>query len=484
MVFSSTFFIWYFLPVALLLYVLCSFSRLAQNVCLLIVSMVFYAWGEPLHIIPLIYLILVNYTLGLFMSEGRSVAGKRTVIKLAVVLNIGMLVFVRYAAEVLARLGEYTGVTLEFTMPPTPLGVSFFTLQALAYVLDLGRGKAKPEKNIINVGLYIAMFPTILAGPILRFGDMAKQLRDRAVTLELFGKGCARFVIGLAKMTLLASPLALVADNIFTLSAMGTQVMSVPVLLAWLGVFAFGLQIYFTLAAYSDMAIGMGAMFGFSIRENVLYPYTARTVADFWNRWNISLYRWFYVYVFIALGGPRPKRARVRGRIQPHNFIVRNLFVLWLLLALWHGVSWSFAIWGAWFFLFALFEWIVRLPQRNLTSPLWRVYLLLVVGVSWVFFRCHSIGECGVYLSNMLGINDNGFLSPLALTFARESWLVFLAGILLATPVGLRIKERMQGMKAGALQFPVAACYWLGLATLFGISLVFLARTPYIPYVL
>lgn len=512
--FTDILFIAYFLPASLLLYFACGFSRGAQNVCLLALSLVFYAWGEPLYLIPLLYAVLVNYGLGLLLTEDKTDAERKRVLRVAVVLNVGMLLFVRYAgplagelAELLAGLaGQLTpqsGSPAAAALPPAarltagladwaagvdlplpPLGVSFFTLQALAYVFDVSRGKAKRETNICNVGLYIALFPTVLAGPILRFTDMASQIRDRRTTFEGFGKGSMRFVTGLAKLVLVASPLSLVAGHVFTMSAGGGQITDVPVMLAWLGLLAFGLQIYLTFSAYSDMALGVAGMFGFSIRENFRYPYAALTVTDFWKRWHISLFRWFHSYVYIPLGGSRPRLVRFRGAMRPRNFVVRNLFAVWLLIALWHGISWTFFLWGMWFFILFVFEWIVRLPQRDISSPAWRVYLLLAVGIGWVFFRSHSVGESMDYFANLLGLTSNGVYSELAVIFLKENWLPFLLGVLLCTPLGSLPEQWIGSPKIGAARYPLAALYLAAVAALFCLTLVYLTRTGHIPFVL
>lgn len=496
MVVTDFLFLAYFLPGALLLYYACGFSRRAQNVCLLVLSLVFYAWGEAFNLLPLLYVVAVNYGLALLLKQDKTAAQKKRIVAAAVILTVGMLLFARYAgiaAVELAGLWAWPGWAVpafralerfgtDFPLPPP--GVSFFALQALAYVFDVARGKEKRETNIVNVALYIALFPTVLAGPILRYAGVAGQIAGRRTTLEGLGRGGMRFAAGLAKLVLVATPLSLVAGHVFAMSAGAGQAADVPVMLAWLGLLAFGLQVYLTFSAYSDMAIGLAGMFGFSIPENFRYPYAALTVTDFWRRWHISLFRWFYSYVFIPLGGARARPVRIRARVRMRNFLVRNLFVMWLLIALWHGIGWNFFLWGMWFYILFLFEWILSLPKRRLNNPVWRIYVLFAVAVGWVFFRCHSPGESMDYFANLLGLTANGFYSDLAVLFVKENWLPFLAGIVLCTPAGTLPEKWLDAERHKAARFAAAVLYPAAVAALFCLALIFLTRTGHIPFVL
>ncbi|UQZ87847.1 membrane-bound O-acyltransferase family protein [Deltaproteobacteria bacterium Smac51] len=482
--FSDLFFIGYFLPAALLLYFACGFSRRAQNLCLLLISLVFYAWGEPLHLIPMLCLILINYSLGLRLTGVQTVSQRKRVIALTVALNAGLLLLVRHGPALATELSAQTGLAVPaylLNWPPAPLGMAFFTLQAMAYVFDVARGKAAPDRNILNVGLYIALFPTVLAGPVLRYADMAAQIRGRKFSLEKTGLGGLRFVTGLAKLVLVAGPVGLVAEHIFNMSAAGSRLYDVPVTLAWLGLLAFSLKIYLSFSAYADMAIGLGGMFGFTIKENFRYPYAALTVTDFWRRWHISLFRWFYSYVYIALGGSRPQTVRRRGGMVQRNMIVRNLLIMWSLIGLWHGLSWTYFLWGLWFFIFYVFEWITRLPHRGISGPGWRVYLLLTVCLSWVLFRSHSLGDSLNYYGNLLGLTSNGFYSQLAVILVRENWLPFLLGLLLSTPIGGWPLKRLAAPGAGTVRYPLAVGYLTAATGLFFLSLVYLSRTGPVP---
>lgn len=483
MLFPSVLFILYFLPVALALYWAFSFSRPAQNVVLLLLSLVFYSWGEPLFLLPMLFLIVVNHTLGRKLDGAQFPAYRWKIVALAVILNIGTFLIVRYGGTLVEGAARLVGADLATGDLPIPVGIAFFTLQALAYVFDVRRGKAKPETNIVNTGLYIAFFPTVLAGPILRFTDVAAQLRERRVTLELFGQGCERFIVGLAKLVVLAAPLSQMANGIFARSAAGNQFYNTPMLLAWLALIAYGLQVYMGFSGYSDMAIGLARMFGFSIKENFRHPYMAHTVAEFWNRWHISLYRWFYVYVFLVLGGSRARLVKFRGALRPRNYVLRNLFIMWLLIGLWHGASLNHLFFGMWFFIFALFEWLVSLRRKNTGNPLWHIYLLCVVGVGLVFLRCSSVGETMRFFSNLLGVSGSGFSSDLAIALARENWPALALAVIFSTPIGHKVLELLRGGEGGGFVGALRVIgYLLVLAGIFLVAVIYLTRAGAIPF--
>lgn len=477
-------FLLYFLPAALLLYWTCEFSRPAQNICLLIFSLVFYAWGEPLYLVPMLFLVVVNHMAGRGVANQSLPRNKWRIIKIATALNIGMLLFVLYGENLVPVVSERLGAAIPWP-PRAPLGIAFFTLQALSYVYDIGRGKARPESNIVNTGLYIAFLPTVLAGPILRFGDMASQLHERRMTFPLFGMGCERFIVGLAKVILLGVPLSRMADAVFNLSAAGNEFVDTPVALAWTGLFAFGLQLYLVFSGYSDMAVGLGRMFGFTVKENFRHPYVARTVADFWKRCHITLYRWFFVYVFLSMGGSRPKKVVVRGgATRLRNHVLRNFVVLWLLIGVWHGVSWNHLFFGVWYFVFTFLEWVVSLQRKDVRHFAWHIYVLFVVLVGWVFLRCNNTGETLNFLSNLLGVNDNGFHSDLARAFLMENWHVFLLSALFCTPAGEMALGWLRRDRKGVAGWCVGVLYLAVLVGLLGLSFIFLTRTGHvIPFV-
>ncbi len=487
MLFSSIIFLCYFLPITVAVYVLVSFSRLLQNAWLLLVSLVFYAWGEPLFVLFMILSIFANTLFG-WMVDRRHKAARsaRWVVAIAVIFNIGVLFVVKYLGFALDNINAVLGFDFfEFEGFVLPLGISFFTFQALSYVLDVYRGDAEVEKNPFYVGLYIALFPQLVAGPIVRFADIAAQLRGRVVTWDSFSAGCSRFVIGLGKKTLIANAMGAIADRVFDLSAAGSQVVFVPSMLAWVGLFAYTMQIYFDFSAYSDMAIGLGRLFGFEFKENFNYPYISTSVTEFWRRWHISLSTWFREYLYFPLGGSRPETIYGKriGAGRRSALIIRNLFVVWLATGVWHGADWTFIIWGMWYFVFILFERVTKFTSRDIPKVVGHTYLILVAMIGWMFFRAGNAREAMVYLSNLLGINDNGFYSPLAMAILREYWLFFVLTIVFSTPFARNLGGMLERGGLGPWRPIFCAAYPFLLLFVYGISVVYLAKGTYAPFI-
>ena len=484
MIFASIPFIFYFLPLVLLLYLACEKFILAKNVLLLAVGLVFYSWGEPAHLIPLLILIVGNYLLGLALTDAKPKGTRRKrIVFLAFVLNLGVMAVARHGNTFfLPLLDQFFGVQTTFRMSAAPLGVAFFSLQALSYIFNVARRKTPPEKNILNVALFISFMPTVLAGPVIDYRDMAEQLRSRKTSLALFGSGCERFIVGFAKLVIVGVPLYRLSEDILHMSAAGAGNFDVPVVLAWLGFFALALRYYFVFSAYSDMAVGLAGMFGFHIKKNFNYPFTAHTIGQFWTRWNILLYRWFYRYIFLSMGGARPKRVMIKGLPRQRNYVLRNLVCFWLLFGLWHGFDWPHLLWGVWFFFFALVEWIIKLRWRDTRSIFWQLYTLFVVSFSFVFLRCVNIGEAMNYLGNLLGVNGGGFYGELTFYFIKENWAYLLAGIF-CFPIGRKVTDMLKSETPGGLQYVLAVGYPLLLAALFFLSMVFLSRVDFIPFI-
>lgn len=366
MLFSSLIFIFYFLPVVLTGYALVGFSRTAQDIWLLLASLFFYAWGEPLFVFVMMASIAVNWLIGLSIGreKKRLLPGRaRALLVVAIVFNVGILFVYKYLGFVVDNINYLVGhellphITLHL-----PLGISFFTFQAMSYVFDVYKDEVEVERNPFYVGLYIALFPQLVAGPIVRYADIAEQMRQRKVTWDMFSSGCSRFVIGVGKKILIANSMGAVSDRVFDLSGAGNHVYIVPSMLAWLGLLAYTLQIFFDFSSYSDMAIGLGRMFGFTFKENFNYPYISSSVTEFWRRWHISLSTWFKEYVYIPLGGSRGHGVGIDPAAGKKSLrLVRNLFVVWLLTGIWHGANWTFIVWGMWHFLAILmgrdFQW-------------------------------------------------------------------------------------------------------------------------------
>ena len=423
MVFSSTTFLFLFLPVLLGLSLLA--PRPLKNTILLVASLLFYAWGEVTLVVLMLACIGVNHVLGLLVEKVRERSAGRWVVAAAVVANLGFLGFYKYANFFVENMNVLlSGLGLApilWTKVRLPIGISFFTFQALSYVIDVYRGDAPAQRNPFRLALYISLFPQLIAGPIVRYKDIASQLLRRHVDLAGMATGVQRFVLGLGKKLLLANTLALPADEIFALP--GSELTTG---LAWLGVVCYTLQIYFDFSGYSDMAIGLGRMLGFHFLENFNYPYVARSMTEFWRRWHISLSSWFRDYLYIPLGGSR-------GRPWRTYF---NLALVFLLCGFWHGASWSFVVWGACHGVLLVGErvgrrWFSVDPPRVLRHG----YVLLMAMVTWVFFRAETLQGAGSMLAALAGFGSGSGLDQYPeMYLTAELWLVFAAGLVGAMP--------------------------------------------------
>ncbi len=391
MVFSSITFLFFFLPATLFTYFI---SRKLRNFTLLLFSLFFYAWGENIYVLVMIFSIVFNYYCGIALSAktwGR-IFSSRTILTLGVIFNLSVLFFFKYANFIVDTINQFTAV-FSFTpvnLPPVhlPIGISFFTFQALSYIVDVYKGQVPAQRSIINLGLYISLFPQLIAGPIVRYHNIAKELINRRITRDDFSSGVRRFLYGLSKKVLLANPLALTADKIFSLS-----VADISSPLAWLGAICYTFQIYFDFSGYSDMAIGLGRMFGFHFLENFNYPYISRSIREFWRRWHISLSTWFRDYLYIPLGGNRYSKSRT----------MFNLFLVFLLCGLWHGAAWTFLAWGLYHGFFLVLERTVWGDfLKKLWVPIRHIITLIIIIIGWVLFRSDSISNAIAYISIML----------------------------------------------------------------------------------
>ncbi|MGP0584937.1 MBOAT family O-acyltransferase [Paenibacillus timonensis] len=429
MVFSSLMFLFQFLPITLLVYYL-SPPKL-RNAVLLAASLVFYAWGEPLYVFIMMFSTLVNYAGGLMIEKYRERRGiAQGVLLVSLIVNLGLLFFFKYAEFVLDNLNGLLHLQLQIAELPLPLGISFYTFQTLSYVIDVYRHKVTAQRNLISFGAYVAMFPQLVAGPIVKYGDIARQLVVRHMTLDRFGRGAELFIRGLAKKALLANQIGLLWTNV-----KATPPGELSVLSAWLGILAFTFQIYFDFSGYSDMARGLGKMFGFEFAKNFNYPYVSRSVTEFWRRWHISLGSWFREYVYIPLGGNR------KGLLMQ----LRNVLIVWFLTGLWHGASWNFIVWGLYFGFLVTVEklfWLKGL--RRLPRFVAHGYTLTAVIVGWVFFEYDKLETAGQFLGTLFGYESYGIVNQQALyditTYA--GWLVLLA--VCATPLPRRLLLRVR----------------------------------------
>lgn len=389
MVFSSTIFLCVYLPLVLLGYYIC--PKKGRNLFLLIVSLVFYAWGEPKYVFLMIFSILVNYIFGRLMDKNRGRQKRmKLLLVLSVVIDLGLLSVFKYTDFVITNINAIFGSSFDLLNIALPIGISFYTFQAMSYTIDVYRDDVRVQKNLIDFGMYITMFPQLIAGPIVRYADVQDQLADRSVTTADFSEGVMRFVVGLGKKVLLANQMGAVWSDIYALGG------DVSALMAWTGAIAYTFQIYFDFSGYSDMAIGLGRMFGFKFPENFRYPYQSVSITDFWRRWHITLSTWFKEYLYIPLGGNRRGLARQ----------ALNLLIVWSLTGFWHGAGWNFVLWGLYYFVILFIEKLFLLKALDKLPKFFRhVYALLLIIIGWVIFASDDVSVLLPYLGSMFGAN-------------------------------------------------------------------------------
>lgn len=476
MLFTSIPFIFYFLPIVLLLYYLLSFSKLVQNILLFIVSLVFYSWGDVKFVLLMLFSIIINTILGGLVDQFRS---KRKIAKMILfvtcAINLGILFVFKYLNFVVKNINSLLGSnTITIKQFILPLGISFFTFQALSYVVDVYREDAKVEKNPFYVGLYIAFFPQLIAGPIIRYNTIANQIRNRKTTFKKFSIGCTRFATGFCKKIILANAFAVLADNIFDLSKAGIDLCEIPVMMAWLGAIAYTLQIFFDFSAYSDMAIGLGLMFGFEFEENFNYPYISKSISEFWRRWHISLSTWFKEYVYFPLGG---------SRVDNNDKMIRNTFIVWMLTGIWHGAEWTFILWGLCNFIFIMMERLIRFEESRISNVIKHMYTMFVVMIGWVLFRAENLKYARDYILNMFGANYNSIIDSRTIMFIREYWIFLIAGFILSTPIAKRINKLCVDNEMKFINTVSVIIYPLTLMILFLICISYLVVGTYNPFI-
>ncbi len=387
MVFSSMTFLWIFLPILLGIYYIS--KEKYRNTILLIFSLIFYSWGEPRYIILMIFSIIINYILGIILDKSKTTIKKRIILVIAIIFNLSLLGYFKYFNFFASNINKIFNITIiPIKDIALPIGISFYTFQIISYIFDLYKNEIKVQKNILKLSLYISFFPQLIAGPIVKYHDIEKQLNSRETTIEKFAYGIRRFVYGLSKKVILANSLAYIADYIFDINV---SAINMPI--AWLGAVCYMLQIYFDFSGYSDMAIGLGKMFGFDFMENFDLPYLSNSITEFWRRWHISLSTWFKEYLYIPLGGNR------KGKIRTYI----NLSIVFLATGFWHGAAWNFIIWGIYNGLFIVLERIKlkNLLDKNKFKVINYIYTLLVVLVGWVFFRANGLKNAIKYLKVM-----------------------------------------------------------------------------------
>lgn len=427
MVFSSIFFIFVFLPVFLLLYYITPVRF--QNIVLVIGSLFFYAWGDPTYLLLMIFASVFNYYMGIELERTRQTdrLGKFNLI-FTIIINLFILCFFKYTGFLMDSIGSIIGQTLPAPQLGLPIGLSFYTFKNLSYVFDIYKGKTKAQYNFLNFATYSMMFPHMVSGPIIRYADIEDQITNRGKSLQKIGVGSEMFIKGLAKKVLLADNLALIYSGITS----GNQNLSMTT--AWIAALAYSLQLYFDFSGYSDMAIGLGRMMGFTFPKNFDYPYTSSSVSEFWRRWHISLGSWFRDYIYIPLGGNRvalPKQ-------------IRNILVVWALTGLWHGASWNFVLWGVYYGILLLIEkFLLGKILERLPKVLSVTITFLIVVIGWVLFSHTNFAEMGHYLSAMFGFGAAGIIDGTAFYYLKTGLVLFILSFIICRPSTYQLYKKL-----------------------------------------
>lgn len=469
MLFSSVVFLLYFLPLTLILYFSALPFKKLQNLILLLLSLIFYAWGEAGYLLIMIISIFFNYILGLLIYKYRlkNKIGKFFLI-LGCTCNLGILFVFKYLSFFIKNIDTLQGMKFPVPKLVLPIGISFFTFKAVSYLIDTYRGYTKVEKNPIYVGLYISFFPQLLAGPLSRYNDIVDQIKDRKITWQKFSVGTCRFITGLGKKVLISNSMAVIVDRIFQMNVYS----NVPITLAWLGSIAYTLQIYFDFSGYSDMAIGIGLMFGFKFEENFNFPYISKSITEFWRRWHITLSLWFKDYVYFPLGG---------SRVSNKDKLIRNLLVVWVLTGVWHGAEWTFVMWGFLNFVFIAFEKIISFEKINIKGVYKHIYALFIINLGWVIFRSDTLMVAGKYISCMFGLANNDFWSPYTFMFIKENIVYFTAAFILSTPISKRINKFIVDNGKGYAFLEIL--YPFTIIGLFFVSISYIVKGTYNPFI-
>ncbi len=462
MVFSSTIFIFVFLPIVLLSYFL--LGKKFKNYILLISSILFYAWGGISYLKVLIASITINYIFGLLIDKWKNnIKLKRIFLGIGILLNLGILFYYKYYDFFIGNVNRVFNTSFSLTEIVLPIGISFFTFQGMSYIIDIYRNDGKVNKNPFSVALYISFFPQLVAGPIIKYKTIDDQIRSRKESLEYFSYGINRFVLGLAKKVIIADILGGMADNIFNLYYSGIDTPT-----AWIGAICYSFQIYYDFSGYSDMAIGLGYMFGFKFMENFNYPYISKSITEFWRRWHISLSTWFKEYLYIPLGGNR------KGNVY------FNLFVVFLVTGIWHGAAWTFVLWGIWHGLFILIERFSKNKSWYIKTPAVIKYIIamLVVIIGWVLFRADSLSQAVGYIGTMFGLVNAKVITFEYIYFINKKLVVWiLISIIGSLPFISNKVIRYKGTKG----FEIITTVFI--LILFIVSIVFVVNSTYSPFI-
>ncbi|MGM9977361.1 MAG: MBOAT family O-acyltransferase [Clostridium sp.] len=459
MIFSSIIFIFTFLPIVLAIYYIS--PKKFRNFVLLIASLVFYAWGEPIYIFLMIFTTIFNYLMALWINV-RKGKKKKIFLIVTVVVNLLILGYFKYYGFLIEIINSIFHVSIKYTQLALPIGISFYTFQTLSYVVDVYLKKVKVQKNLIDFSTYVTMFPQLVAGPIVKYSDIQRQLKNREESFDNFGIGFEKFIIGLGKKVLLANNIGMLWN---TIQAQNLE--SISVLTAWLGAIAYTMQIYFDFSGYSDMAVGLGRMFGFKFIRNFKYPYISKSVTEFWRRWHISLSSWFKEYVYIPLGGNR------EGVLKQ----CRNLLIVWTLTGLWHGASYNFVAWGLYYGVLLIFEkFIFERALNKLPVLIKKIYTMTIVIVGWVLFAAPNLSWAVKYIKILFFVGKNKFIDGNFKYYLNNNFILLIILILASTPFLKNIFNSIKESRGGYAISIILQC------TLFILVIAYLLNASYNPF--
>lgn len=463
MVFSSLVFLFVFLPLIIFIYYISKDKY--KNYLILTASLFFYAWGEPIYIVIMLLSIAVNFIFGKKVCKDNIRSNRKIWLVMSIVFNISMLGIFKYTGFFIENINRVFKNNITDPGIALPLGISFFTFQAMSYVIDVYRDDARVQKNLLHLALYISLFPQLVAGPIVRYQTVADQIENRKHTMQKFENGVSRFIIGLAKKVLLSNSLGMLADSVFN-----TQISELTVLSAWLGIIAYSLQIFFDFSGYSDMAIGLGNMFGFEFLENFNYPYISKSASEFWRRWHISLGSWFRDYIYIPLGGSK------KGKLR--NYI--NLFIVWFLTGFWHGASWTFIAWGLYFgVLIAIEKAFLGKILDRIYSPISHLYLVLVVMIGWIFFRANSFTYAFNYIKLLFGLDNNLLYNNLTIMYLNDYGYIIVLSVIFSVPIIPIFKNKLHEFKETHVYYIIRSIVFM---SMFGAIVIELVNSTYNPF--
>lgn len=451
MVFSSLSFLFFFLPLLLVVYYISKDNY--KNYILLVFSLIFYSWGEPVYVLLMILSIIINYIVAILIDKYKDKKIKKMILIIGIIIDIGLLFYFKYSNFFIDILNNIFGLSYKITEIVLPIGISFYTFQEISYLVDVYLKRIKVQKNIFNLGTYISFFPQLIAGPIVRYKDIEKQLKKRSHTFEKFTEGIRRFMIGFCKKVLIANNAAIICNTIFN----SYDLESYKGIVLIIGIISFTIQIYYDFSGYSDMAIGLAKMFGFELLENFNYPYIATSIKDFWKRWHISLSSWFKDYIYIPLGG---------SRVSIIKYII-NILIVWLLTGLWHGANWNFIIWGLYYAILLLIEKVLRKYTVKIPIIFKWIFTFILINIGWLIFKIEDINILLNVFKNMFILDEGNFILFITKHFSIINQMIFvIIGLIFMFPIYKKLKEKNNNIINWILDITICLLFILSICSL------------------